>query len=117
MSDKAPREMPVVEVRYDDHRKVDEIVASDCSVHLERMSNDSWCLIIETAQSRSHFSIGRRGKTLVETTVVEIDMSGGRATPTRQALDYVLPYVHVDVRDKALQIERGEGQPGEKHAL
>lgn len=27
------------------------------------------------------------------------------------ALDYVLPYVHVDVRDKALQIERGDTQP------
>lgn len=29
-----------------------------------------------------------------------------------QALDYVLPYVHVDVRDKALQIARGEGNSG-----
>jgi hypothetical protein len=28
------------------------------------------------------------------------------------ALDYVLPFVHLDIRDKALQIARGEDQPG-----
>lgn len=29
----------------------------------------------------------------------------------QEAFDYVLPFVHVDIRDKALQISRGESQP------
>lgn len=31
------------------------------------------------------------------------------------AFDYMLPFVHVDIRDKALQIARGESQPEAPH--
>lgn len=30
----------------------------------------------------------------------------------QRALDHVLPFVHLDIRDKALQIARGADQPG-----
>jgi hypothetical protein len=33
-----------------------------------------------------------------------------RARRLQAALDYVLPYVHIDVRDQSLQIAKGEDQ-------
>lgn len=75
--------MPL-EVRYDDDRKVDEIVASDCTVHLERMGDDHWCLIIETASTRGHFTIRRKNKTRVETDVIEVNMRTAVETSATQ---------------------------------
>lgn len=65
--------MPV-EVRFDDDRKVDEIVAKDCNVHLERLNDEVWCLVIETATSRGMFGIHKKGKK-VETAIHEVDMN------------------------------------------
>lgn len=104
----------MIEVRYDDQEEVDEVVAADCHVHLENLSGSQWCLIIETAESRSHFVLRHskpRGARIV-VDLVEADMDGGRSTPLKLAFEYLLPFVHVDVRDKALQIARGEHQPG-----
>lgn len=39
-----------------------------------------------------------------------LDIANEEKENLQRALDYVLPYVHVDIRDKALQIARGEGQ-------
>jgi hypothetical protein len=33
----------------------------------------------------------------------------------RRAFEYALVFVHLDIRDKALQIARGEDQPGAEH--
>lgn len=62
-----------IEVRYDDERKVDEIIASDCKVHLERMDNDHWCLIIETENTRGHFTIRRKHRCHVDAEVIEMN--------------------------------------------
>lgn len=68
---RASQKMPV-EVRYDDDQKVDEVVASDCSVHLERMDSKRWFLVLETKDGRGMFTI--QGKCRVNTEVYEIDM-------------------------------------------
>lgn len=62
-----------VEVRYDDGRKVDEIVGTGCSVHLERLTADTWSLVLETDRGRGAFTIHRAGKA-VEVKVYEVDM-------------------------------------------
>lgn len=36
-----------VEIRRDDRGRIDEIVAQNASVHLERMDKDCWFLIVE----------------------------------------------------------------------
>lgn len=60
-----------LEVRYDDDRQIDEIVGKECSVHLERLSAGSWCLIVYTGSTRGHFSIHKK-KGSVLTTIVAI---------------------------------------------
>lgn len=62
-----------IEVRFDDERKVDEIVGQSCAVHLERLGDDTWSLILETPKGRGHFNIFRKGK-LVEVNIYEVDM-------------------------------------------
>jgi len=64
--------MPV-EVRFDDDQKPDEILARNCDIHLERLTGTSWCLIIETPNSRSQFSLATH-KRRIELSVVEVNM-------------------------------------------
>jgi hypothetical protein len=68
-----------VKVRFGDGgiNDIDEIVTGkDTMMHLERMDTALWCLILYTPTSRSHFSIHKKGKEVVGTTV-EVDMTEG----------------------------------------
>ena len=53
-----------IEVRHatldDGTTEFDEIVASDARVHLEKMSDSQFCLIVETRNERACFYIGAR---------------------------------------------------------
>ena len=68
-----------VEVRFDDKRQVDEIIATNCTVHLERLGPGHWCLILETPQcSRGHFVLRSKRDARIDATVVEVNMKGAQ---------------------------------------
>lgn len=52
--------MGEIEVRYDESERLnlDEIVAFDAYVHLEKMGPESFALIVETRTQRACFTIG-----------------------------------------------------------
>lgn len=56
----APRE--VIEVRRDQTGALDEIVAKDCFVHLERMGPNVWWLSIEKGGYRQCVWLRARGR-------------------------------------------------------
>lgn len=62
--------VPRLEVRFDDDRRVDEVVATDAFVHLERLSMSNFCLVIYAAGKRGQFSINSVRQ--VRTDIVEI---------------------------------------------
>lgn len=64
--------MPV-SVHMDDRRKPDQIDATECDVHLERLTKRKFCLIVQTGQSRSHFTITSAEP--LSLNIVEIDMN------------------------------------------
>lgn len=53
---------PAVEIRRDDRGDVDEVVASGVSVHLERMRDDGWSLVLGSTCAIWRFWIDRKGK-------------------------------------------------------
>jgi hypothetical protein len=48
----------MIEVRNDDRNLLDELVAVDAHVHLERMADHKWCLIVDDGDRRVMVSIG-----------------------------------------------------------
>lgn len=59
----------MIESRYKDN-ELDEVVGKGCSVHLEQMNFDSWCLIIEDRKERVIVNL-RRSKGSVVATIYE----------------------------------------------
>lgn len=57
-----------VEVRYDEPEKlhIDELVAKDAWVHLERMDQHEWCLIVETDVEKVCLFLGAGRRANVE---------------------------------------------------
>ena len=49
-----------IELRYDDAGELDEVCASDATVHLERMDDDVWSLILEKPGQRVALTIHRQ---------------------------------------------------------
>ncbi len=49
-------------VRYDDDFELDEIVATEAYVHLERMSHDWFCLIVEQGSRRLLVNVGCKNR-------------------------------------------------------
>lgn len=59
---------PLIEIRPDDVGEVDEVVATDCTFHLERMSSDSWFISVTFKDGTGHaFWLGREKKSVVVT--------------------------------------------------
>ena len=49
-----------VEVRYDEDGELDEVVAKNATVHLEKMDHSQFVLIVETARERICVEVGAR---------------------------------------------------------
>ena len=49
-----------VEVRYDEDGELDEVVAKNATVHLEKMDDRQFALIVETARERICVEVGAR---------------------------------------------------------
>lgn len=67
---------PTVLHRLDDEGGLDEVVASGAYVHLERMSDREWCLIVEAGGKRSHVFLGAT-RAHVRATVIEAPDDAG----------------------------------------
>lgn len=59
--------MPV-EIRRDDNGEIDEIVAENASVHLERMDSDAWFLVVYGQDGKGEAIWLRREKRSVNVT-------------------------------------------------
>lgn len=55
-----------LELRFDDRRRLDELVATGATVHLEHLGG-SWMLIVETPSARAHLEIKSSFAVVVET--------------------------------------------------
>lgn len=76
-----------VEVRYDEPAKVhiDELVAQRAYVHLERMDQHEWCLIVETAVEKVCLFLGAGRRAHVEAREIWRDPSPKhQSTATRR---------------------------------
>ena len=52
----------MIEVRNDDFQQLDEIVGRGCYVHLERMDEHWFCLIVEDSERRLILKVGTSDK-------------------------------------------------------
>ena len=75
-----PRKRKAVEIRPDDSGAVDEIVAKNAGIHIERMSNHGWYIGIEAADgSYWQFSLGAKNmRSTVEVRHTETIPTGHR---------------------------------------
>ena len=48
----------MIEIRNDDDNLLDEVVGRLCYVHLERMDEHKFCLIVDDGQRRLHITVG-----------------------------------------------------------
>ena len=70
-----PRNKSAVEIRPDDKGAVDEIVATNCALHVERMTTSLWFMSVTNKDGREwRFWFGARNyKSAVEFTQTEVD--------------------------------------------
>jgi hypothetical protein len=54
-------------IRPDDTGAIDEVVIDCTNIHLERMSDDCWCLIVDRGTQQAIFDICRKGKEVLVT--------------------------------------------------